>query len=141
MISLLTEPRELSKLKIKAEPQTHLSTMKAPTIYTTAFTVLVGLTTEASANSCKAMAFPGNQPFIARDIFADGIPDIPGICGGLWDNMKCSVTIPNGCEDRDGTLYWYFTTTPFCNCGDVEHAWYEATKNEWGPLFCCGEGG
>ncbi|OAL07749.1 hypothetical protein IQ06DRAFT_342457 [Phaeosphaeriaceae sp. SRC1lsM3a] len=83
------------------------------------------------------------QQFAADfDITASGVPDIPGTCGGLWDNLKrfadC-IGVGNNefCrEEENGDLRWHFQNGASCNAGMVESAWYEATKNEYGPLDC-----
>ncbi|KAK7923672.1 hypothetical protein PG985_007743 [Apiospora marii] len=71
---------------------------------------------------------------------ADGVDDIPGICGGLWDNLKhsgaCPVLGMHSCGAEGAGLVWKFGVTDFCNRGHVESAWWEATKNRWGAIHC-----
>ena len=71
---------------------------------------------------------------------------MPGICGGLWDNLKhfsdCLVATDSNCEPGEGydgqdyDMIWSFGTMSICNPGMVESAWWEATKNEWGAIDC-----
>ncbi|KAK2756938.1 hypothetical protein FQN54_004906 [Arachnomyces sp. PD_36] len=72
---------------------------------------------------------------------AEVVPDIPGICGGLWDNMKkfgeCATASNTWCGDAgDGILGWDFTSFVGCGNGMVSSVWWEATKNEWGDIDC-----
>ena len=76
-------------------------------------------------------------------VTAWGVPDVPGVCGGLWDNLKafpwnCAVLADADCHaEGDGhTLKWTFTTWQACNEGMVESAWWEATQNKWGFQRC-----
>lgn len=71
----------------------------------------------------------------------DSVPDIPGICGGLWDNLKrfgeCGTASNTWCGDAgDGKLGWDFNVANNCNPGMIESTWYEATRNEYGPVDC-----
>ncbi|CEJ87295.1 hypothetical protein VHEMI04368 [[Torrubiella] hemipterigena] len=74
-------------------------------------------------------------------INADGVDDVPGICGGLWDNMNgqgaCHGAIPGWCNDNGGgKLEWVFDIGVACNSGAVEAVWWEATKNRFGDIHC-----
>ena len=65
---------------------------------------------------------------------------IPGICGGLWDNLKqfadCIGVGDASCDGTDGNLSWQFTDGGSCNKGMVEATWYDATKNAYGAIEC-----
>lgn len=65
---------------------------------------------------------------------------IPGLCGGLWDNLKrfgaCLVPSRTSCGEDAGKLVWKFEVDRSCNGGDVESTWYEATKNNYGRITC-----
>lgn len=75
---------------------------------------------------------------------ADSVGDVPGICGGLWDNLKndnfdsaCLVHAQEMCrEDGNGGLFWQFSVPVGCNEGHVESAWWEATSNDYGDITC-----
>ncbi|PGH12249.1 hypothetical protein AJ79_04429 [Helicocarpus griseus UAMH5409] len=74
---------------------------------------------------------------------ADGVDDIPGICGGLWDNLNrfpaCASSSQTSCgqgSNGPGHLHWEFTVTIYCNPGMVESAWWEATRNRFGAITC-----
>jgi hypothetical protein len=71
----------------------------------------------------------------------DRVPDVPGICGGLWDNLKrfgeCGSASNTWCGDTgNGILGWDFTAFVGCNSGMVESTWWEATRNQWGTVDC-----
>ncbi|KAK4616189.1 hypothetical protein CLAFUW4_09743 [Fulvia fulva] len=69
------------------------------------------------------------------------IPDISGVCGGLWDNLggwsQCSASESScGVVGQYNDLQWKFTVPSICNHGMVESAWWEATENAYGDLQC-----
>jgi hypothetical protein len=89
---------------------------------------ITALARSTEANSCR---FCVKESLITVSFYAikseSNIPDIPGICGGLWDNIKSFADyiepgIPT-CEDRDGKLYWQFTNGGYCNGGMLEFIW------------------
>ncbi|KAL6171809.1 hypothetical protein ACJQWK_02810 [Exserohilum turcicum] len=64
-------------------------------------------------------------------IRASGVNDIPGLCGGLWDNLNhwgglCNPSYPY-CNGKDGELIWNFTTGTACNPGHIESVWYASS--------------
>ncbi|KAI9163873.1 hypothetical protein HJFPF1_05501 [Paramyrothecium foliicola] len=67
-------------------------------------------------------------------------PDTPGICGGLWDNLKrfpgCAAPSMTDCRDEFGVFSWDFDASIGCNAGMVESAWWEATQNSGGAIDC-----
>ena len=74
----------------------------------------------------------------------DAVPDIPGICGGLWDNMhrsgECGTLSSTWCGDvGDGILGWDFTSFVGCSDGMIASTWWEATRNQWGSIDCVDE--
>ncbi|EMD95024.1 hypothetical protein COCC4DRAFT_146879, partial [Bipolaris maydis ATCC 48331] len=74
-------------------------------------------------------------------IWAGNVNDIPGICGGLWDNLKHSgactpIATYCGGDPASRLLNWKFTAPIFCNSGHVESAWWEATRNQFGAVHC-----
>jgi hypothetical protein len=79
-------------------------------------------------------------------VYANDIPNVPGVCGGLWHNIKrfsaCQVISNQSCgpgEGYDGRHYdmiWRFGSVSICNRGMVHSAWWEATKNKWGSISC-----
>lgn len=102
--------------------------------------LLLALPALASAASCVYRA-DGSAILRKYKIDADGVDDVPGICGGLWDNMHgqgaCNGAIPGGCtETSPGHLQWVFDIGVACNSGAVEAVWYEATKNRFGDIQC-----
>ncbi|KAI0445771.1 hypothetical protein F4803DRAFT_506382 [Xylaria telfairii] len=108
-------------------------------VATTTLAILLGISSTASAASCVRQA-----NIVATYIVkANGVPDVPGICGGLWDNLKrfssCVGLSNNGCGN-DGVdlhnLVWKFDVGLGCNAGDVESAWWEATRNNYGSIAC-----
>ncbi|KAK4102516.1 hypothetical protein N658DRAFT_340165 [Parathielavia hyrcaniae] len=69
------------------------------------------------------------------------MPNISGVCGGLWDNLKrfpaCSVSRSFcGARGNNNHLVWEFTVPNVCNGGMVESTWWEATHNQWGTIDC-----
>lgn len=74
-------------------------------------------------------------------MYADDIPDVPGLCGGLWDNLNgfsiCHGVLKPSCGSGDGhDLKWTFDVGFGCDKGMIEATWYEATKNKFGDLQC-----
>lgn len=73
-------------------------------------------------------------------VLADGVDDVPGICGGLWDNMNgqsaCGGVVSPYCGGNGGNLRWEFTIGAACNSGAVEAVWWEATRNRFGSVSC-----
>lgn len=76
-------------------------------------------------------------------VIADGVDDIPGKCGGFWDNMNnanfhgaCVLSQTNCGEDGNGDMVINFAAGSGCNGGHIESAWWEATRNEFGDLQC-----
>jgi hypothetical protein len=80
------------------------------------------------------------QTHLTYRVVADGVSNIPGVCGGLWSNLKrfglCSATYTSCGADSLGRLVWEFEVTIGCNKGMVHSAWWEATKNKWGGISC-----
>ncbi|RDW58405.1 hypothetical protein BP5796_12335 [Coleophoma crateriformis] len=74
-------------------------------------------------------------------VHASGVTDIPGICGGLWDNLKrygvCAAT-QTFCGQDGGTedMRWEFVASAGCDNGMVDAAWWDATKNAFGSISC-----
>src|ERR1051326_5418482 len=97
---------------------------------------LATLASKASANSCTTNLMPYVLPYT---ITASGVDDIPGVCGGLWDNLKrfsSCVASSTYCGGDNGNLKWQFTASLFCNGGMVESTWWEATHNKFGEIHC-----
>lgn len=114
--------------------------MKTPNFLSVALIALVASTTVDAAAYCdKSKAEAGNGYFI----FATGVDDIGGTCGGLWDNLKgfglCGAS-DTVCEedefDGKSILKWKFRVPIFCSDGSVEAAWWEATRNQYGSINC-----
>lgn len=134
---------QLAKKITQAHPNFHQdihpihSNMKVTSIYTTSLTALAAFTTTTLANSCILQ----NNGIYTYIVDADTMPDISGVCGGLWDNLKrfsqCSASATScGAVGTDNNLHWQFNVPSICNGGMVESAWWEATKNQWGSIDC-----
>ncbi|KAK8050969.1 hypothetical protein PG993_002354 [Apiospora rasikravindrae] len=102
--------------------------------------LVAGLASAVQANECKMNRFSSGNEWT---VTASGVRDIPGTCGGLWDNLKrwpvaCLVGYGTQyCrEEGPGQLKWYFATTDLCNEGHVESAWWHATRNRFGDIQC-----
>jgi hypothetical protein len=111
--------------------------------FTATITALVAATLTQRANAWATCGYGPDGGFIINEweISASGVPDIPGVCGGLWDNMKrfadcIGISAPNCYDNGDGTLEWQFNVGVSCNAGMVESAWWEATQNQWGAIEC-----
>ncbi|KAF2635745.1 hypothetical protein P280DRAFT_410992, partial [Massarina eburnea CBS 473.64] len=67
------------------------------------------------------------------------VTDKDGLCNGLRDNMhhfgQCKET-GLSCDIVDGKFEWKTVVPVRCNNGMIESAWWEATKNEFGPIEC-----
>jgi hypothetical protein len=106
-------------------------------------TALVAATLTERANAWTSCAHATQGGLIIQEwtVSASDVPDIPGTCGGLWDNLKrfpdCIGISAPGCYDQGGnTLVWQFNVGISCNPGMVESAWWEATQNQYGALDC-----
>ncbi|KAF2643999.1 hypothetical protein P280DRAFT_466706 [Massarina eburnea CBS 473.64] len=100
--------------------------------------ILSLLATTAAANYCERRSDEGVYRYT---VHADSVDDVPGICGGLWDNLKqfnsnCVPTTTSCGVGTPGGLTWVFTASGFCNEGMVEATWYDATKNKFGSITC-----
>lgn len=89
----------------------HFSTL---TVSTLAFAARV-----ISANHCQLLNDIGSYTYGVR---AENVDDVPGVCGGLWDNLKQFAACPVGsvaeCTDiGDGALTWTFLVGHGCNSG------------------------
>ncbi|KAJ4022700.1 hypothetical protein NW752_000090 [Fusarium irregulare] len=110
------------------------------TIFTTAAAAVIGFASGTTANVCKwSFLGPAYKQYF---VIADGVDDIPGKCGGFWDNMNnknfnsaCTLS-HTSCEDRDGQMVIEFMAGSGCNSGHVESAWWEATRNNFGAIHC-----
>lgn len=104
----------------------------------TSIAAALGLAATASANHC--IAGEHSAGITTYNVIAQGVPDIPGICGGLWDNLNhfpwCVVSAPSCGANDIGELEWRFTVPSGCDGGSVESAWWEATRNQWGAISC-----
>ncbi|KAK8108838.1 hypothetical protein PG984_014639 [Apiospora sp. TS-2023a] len=74
-------------------------------------------------------------------VTATNVSDVPGTCGGLWDNLHhshlCESLEDSSCgETAPGQMKWMFRTYLFCNKGHVESAWWEATRHRFGAIEC-----
>ncbi|EFQ27368.1 hypothetical protein CGRA01v4_04442 [Colletotrichum graminicola] len=103
---------------------------------TTAGLIFAALTPLSSAATCENF---GNRAIPIWQVQASGVDDIPGKCGGLWDNLNgfggCGKSATY-CGGSNGNLVWRFTGSSGCNAGVVEATWYRATKNEFGSISC-----
>ncbi|KAK8064482.1 hypothetical protein PG994_007120 [Apiospora phragmitis] len=86
------------------------------------------------AVTCRGSGFEGWV------ITANSVGDIPGTCGGLWDNLKrfadCVGVSGSWCGGTNGHLEWRFTVPDTCNKGMLSSTWWEATRNQYGALAC-----
>lgn len=114
--------------------------MQVSTIFLTALASLAA--TSSAKASCSMEVI---RKWNVYTVEASGVGDIPGTCGGLWDNLKndnfdgaCVVHNSESCEEEEvnGNLVWRFGVAAHCNDGHVESAWWEATSNEYGEINC-----
>ncbi|KAF2661963.1 hypothetical protein K491DRAFT_710386 [Lophiostoma macrostomum CBS 122681] len=102
----------------------------------------LSLFSSALANSCTATVNSKSSGTFWYQVHADSVPagDVPGRCGGLWDNLKqfadCIGVSSPTCEARDGGLQWDFTVGISCNTGMVDATWWDATTNNFGSIDC-----
>ncbi|KAL2813325.1 hypothetical protein BDW59DRAFT_154898 [Aspergillus cavernicola] len=97
---------------------------------------LAAFITQSSAASCE-ITWDGSSFYHDHYISASGVENIPTVCGDLWYQLRCPVPSRTSCRDAgDGTLIWQFTTGVSCNAGDVESAWWRATRNTFGGIDC-----
>ncbi|KAH0423212.1 hypothetical protein CKAH01_17144 [Colletotrichum kahawae] len=103
---------------------------------TAAAFIVAAITPLSSAATCENL---GNRAIPTWQVTASGVDDIPGKCGGLWDNLNgygaCgkSATV---CGGSNGNLVWRFTGSSACTAGVVNTVWYSATKNNFGSISC-----
>ena len=79
----------------------------------------LALASPALSASCERPDNLGSWNYIIR---AGGVSNIPGVCGGLWDNLKQFAACPVGgiaeCSDLGGgNMIWQFTVAKGCNDG------------------------
>jgi len=83
-----------------------------------ATSAIAAFATHASAAVCRRWK---DGVAKAYTVEASGVDDIPGICGGLWDNLKqfgvCAVPSLTDCSGSDGNLSWTFQASAGCNGG------------------------
>lgn len=108
-------------------------TMKFPTVH-----LLTLLPALSLAADCVVQRH-GTYSYIITA--AQPIPDVSGVCGGLWDNLKgwsqCAASATFcGVKGELNDLKWEFTVPSICNSGMVESAWWEATRNAYGGVTC-----
>lgn len=103
-------------------------------------TIAAFITAASAAASCE---WKSAGIYAQYHITADNVPDIPGICGGFWDNLNnrhfngaCTVFGDPNCGKVDGKFDATFQVLLSCNKGHVGSAWWEATKNQYGPIDC-----
>ncbi|PKS13016.1 hypothetical protein jhhlp_000357 [Lomentospora prolificans] len=92
---------------------------------------------QASAAVCRRWK---TGAFQAYTVQASGVDNIPGVCGGLWNNLKqfgaCAVPSMTDCSGSGGNLEWTFQASAGCNGGMVEATWWDATENRFGGINC-----
>ena len=106
---------------------------------TVAFAAFALFSSSAHATYCNRAA--GQQaPTYSVQVDNVAADVVPGVCGGLWDNLKqfadCIGVSSPACEPRDGGLHWTFANGVSCNTGMVEATWWDATKNKYGSIDC-----
>ncbi|CAF3490016.1 hypothetical protein SNK03_004407 [Fusarium graminearum] len=115
------------------------------TLFTSAAAAALTLTFASGtiANHCSWKPVEG--PFLRKwRVVASGVDDIPGKCGGFWDNMNnrnfngaCGALSETSCgKDGNGDMAINFFSMSTCNGGHVESAWWEATRNQFGGITC-----
>ncbi|KAF6814308.1 hypothetical protein CPLU01_14424 [Colletotrichum plurivorum] len=93
----------------------------------------------SAAASCRNK---GSTAFPVWEVEASGVDDVPGKCGGLWDNLKgfgaCAISNPfcGRAASVGGNMLWRFGGSIYCDPGVVEAVWYRATKNNFGAISC-----
>ena len=108
--------------------------------FTTSTAYLTALAALASTSSAASCVQQSNivYTYIVR---AEGVPNIPEICGGLWDNLHRFAACPPsatscGPVGPNGLLEWKFNVGLGCNSGMIESTWWEATRNNFGSIDC-----
>ncbi|BCS28441.1 uncharacterized protein APUU_70011A [Aspergillus puulaauensis] len=104
-------------------------------IKSTTLLALAALATRSSAATCENTWTSPNLYYDWK-ITAPDVPEIPAVCGRLWDELRCPAPSRTSYRDDSGTLVWKFTTGIGCNAGDVESAWFRATKDSYGTIAC-----
>ncbi|KAF6808537.1 hypothetical protein CSOJ01_07486 [Colletotrichum sojae] len=103
---------------------------------TAAGLVLTAMAPLSSAAVCENF---GNKALPRWQVSASGVDDVPGKCGGLWDNLNgfpgCGKSLTY-CGGTNGNLVWNFVGSSGCNPGLVEAVWWRATKNKFGAISC-----
>ncbi|KAL4947454.1 hypothetical protein BDW69DRAFT_204351 [Aspergillus filifer] len=97
---------------------------------------VAALATQSSATTCENTWTSPNF-YHDWEVTAPGVPNIPDVCGRLWNELRCPVPSRTSCRDSgDSNLVWKFTSGVGCNAGDVESAWWRATQNSFGGIEC-----
>ncbi|KAI5363291.1 hypothetical protein Slin15195_G106750 [Septoria linicola] len=100
--------------------------------------IIASIAAVATANSCVRNS---NGLYTYTVITDNTVPDISGVCGGLWDNLKqfsqCSASASFcGANGANNVLKRQFSVPNICNAGMVEASWWDATKNKYGGISC-----
>jgi hypothetical protein len=111
--------------------------MQLPSLSVFALATVAAFSGTAAAASCDITYYFTHLDYTAK---ASGVSNIPGVCGGLWSNLKrfgsCTVTRPSCGADSKGDLVWKFSVPIGCEPGMIHSSWWEATKNKWGGISC-----
>lgn len=106
------------------------------------FSLIAGvaaLVSFAQANTCEGSMCDGCGAFInSWHLQHDGGVDFSEpFCKGFWDNLQCIAPSVRACGNgEDGKGFISFNAGIACNEGDIESAWWRATKNEFGSFDC-----
>ncbi|KAJ6063621.1 hypothetical protein N7499_012301 [Penicillium canescens] len=116
--------------------------MKSVSLATVAIAV-TSLATLVSANTCTYRSCDDCGLFInSWNIdHSGGVDFSPAFCKGFWDNLRCPAPSVRTCDNAaaDGHGFIQFNVGIACNAGDIESAWWRATKNEFGSISCVSE--
>jgi hypothetical protein len=107
---------------------------------------IVGSQCSVAERSPELILLTAGQPIlgshevtlICNDTRAEAANIVPGLCGGLWDNLKqfpgCIGVSQLYCEAKDGGLSWGFAVGQSCDNGMLEATWFDATENVYGSI-------
>ncbi|KAF2750944.1 hypothetical protein M011DRAFT_523858 [Sporormia fimetaria CBS 119925] len=107
------------------------------------FTIAVSALAFATSTFAASCARHTPAAVYEYEIIAEGVPNIPDVCGRLWNELSqfssCVVGTSHSCEERappNGRLRWVFSVGYGCDGGAVEAAWWDATLNDYGAIDC-----